>query len=91
MAKKNEFEVRLALVQHISKMMLEMASIEFDKLTPQEEKEMLEDYEEVAGHLLDSVTFKPSPSEDGVSFTAQFTIIDPEKYIVDFLKEIGEL
>ena len=87
MTKQNEFEVRLSVIKHISKMMLEMAFVEFDKLTPQEEQEMLEDYEEVAGHLLDSMMFKPTNSEDGVSFSANFTIIEPEEYIKNFLKE----
>lgn len=91
MTKKNSFEVRLALIQHISKMMLEMAAVDFDKLSPEDEQIMLEDYEEVAGHLLDSVTFTPSGSDDGVSFTAQFTFIDPEKYITDFLEKTPPL
>lgn len=91
MAKKNEFEVRLALIQHFSKMMIEMSAVDFGKMTEQEKKEMSEDYEEVAEHLLDSVTFKPSASENGASFTAEFTITDPEEYIANFLKEIGDL
>jgi hypothetical protein len=91
MAKKNEFEVRLGVIKHISKMMLEMAYVDFDKLSPQEEQEMLEDYEEVAGHLLDSMMFKPSDSEDGVSFSANFTIIEPEEYITNFLKENADI
>lgn len=87
MTKQNEFEVRLSVVKHMAKMMLEMADVDFDSLSKEDETAMLEDYEEVAGHLLDSLTFSPSASEDGVSFTAKMTIIDPEKYITDFLEK----
>lgn len=85
MTKKNEFEVRLAVIKHMSKMLLEMAEVDFENITPDEETSLLEDFEEVAGHLLDSVGFTPSESDDGVNFTAKFTLIDPEKYITDFL------
>jgi hypothetical protein len=90
MSKKNEFEVRLDVVKHMSKMLLEMSELDFDTISPEDEAIMLEDFEEVAGHLLDSVGFKPSNSEDGVNFTAQMSIIDPEKYITDFLDKSGD-
>jgi hypothetical protein len=90
MSKKNEFEVRLDVVKHMSKMLLEMSEVDFEAMSPEDEAIMLEDFEEVAGHLLDSVGFKPSNSEDGVNFTAQMSIIDPEKYITDFLDKSGD-
>ena len=91
MTKKNEFEIRLDVVKHMAKMILEMSDVDFDKLPADEEQLMLEDYEEVAGHLLDSMTFSPSESEDGVTFTAKFTIIDPEEYIQNILKNSDPL
>lgn len=67
---KNEFEVRLEVIKHMSVMLLEMSEVDFEGLSPEDETIMLEDFEEVAGHLLDSIGFEPSNSEDGVSFTA---------------------
>lgn len=90
MSKKNEFEVRLDVVKHMSKMLLEMSEVDFDALSPDDETVLLEDFEEVAGHLLDSIGFKPSDSEDGVNFTAEISIIDPEKYISDFFDKNGD-
>jgi hypothetical protein len=90
MSKKNEFEVRLDVVKHMSKMLLEMSEVDFESMSPEDELTMLEDFEEVAGHLLDSIGFKPSNSENGVNFTAEFSIIDPEKYITDFLDKSGD-
>lgn len=84
MAKKSEFEVRLETIKHIANIILEMSYVDFETLTPQEEQEMLEDLEEIAGHVLDSMSFKPSPSEDGVSFSADFSIIDAKKYAKEF-------
>lgn len=91
MTKQNEFEVRLSVIKHMSLMLLEMADVEFEELSKQEEQEMLEDFEEVAGHLLDALGFKPSESQDGVNFTANFTIIDPEEYITNFLENNEDL
>lgn len=85
MTKKNEFEIRLDVIKHTSKMLLEMAQIDFEKLSPQDEQEMLKDYEEIAGHIFDSLMFKPSNSEDGINFSANFTIIEPAEYIKNFL------
>lgn len=90
MSKKNEFEVRLDVVKHMSKMLLEMSEVDFDALSPDDETVLLEDFEEVAGHLLDSIGFKPSNSEDGVNFTAEISLIDPEKYIRDFFDKNGD-
>lgn len=90
MSKKNEFEVRLEVIKHMSVMLLEMSEVDFEGLSPEDETIMLEDFEEVAGHLLDSIGFEPSNSEDGVSFTAKMSIIDPEKYITDFLDKSGD-
>lgn len=87
MSKKNEFEVRLSVIKHMSKMLLEMSEVDFSKLSKQDEEMMLEDFEEIAGHLLDSLNFKPQNSENGVDFAANFTIIDPEEYIQNFLKD----
>lgn len=84
MAKKSEFEVRLEVIKHIASVILEMSYVDFETLSAQEEQEMIEDFEEVAGHILDSMSFKPSPSEDGVSFSADFSIIDAKKYAKDF-------
>lgn len=89
MTKKNEFEVRLDVVKHMAKMLLEMSEVDFDSLSPEDETTMLEDFEEVAGHLLDSLGFSPSESDDGVNFTAKMALIDPEKYITDFLSQEG--
>lgn len=74
----------------MSIMLLEMSEVDFENLSPEDETMMLEDFEEVAGHLLDSVGFEPSSSEDGVSFTAKMNIMDPEKYITDFLDKSGD-
>ena len=90
MSKKNEFEVRLDVVKHMSKMLLEMSEVDFEALSPDDETVLLEDFEEVAGHLLDSIGFKPSSSEDGVNFTAEISLIDPEKYIRDFFDKNGD-
>lgn len=90
MSKKNEFEVRLDVVKHMSKMLLEMSEVDFEALSPDDETVLLEDFEEVAGHLLDSIGFKPSKSEDGVNFTAEISLIDPEKYIRDFFDKNGD-
>jgi hypothetical protein len=86
MTQKSEFEVRLSVIKHMSQMLLEMADVDFDNLPKDEEEMMLEDFEEVAGHLLDALGFKPSNSEDGVHFTANFTMFDPEEYIARFLE-----
>jgi hypothetical protein len=91
MAKKSEFEIRLQVIDHMAKMLLEMADLDFENLSAEEEQDILQDFAEIAGHLLDSMTFTPSDSEDGVNFSANFTFIDPETYIRDFLKNIGEI
>lgn len=66
-------------------MMLEMADVDFEKLAPQEEQTMLEDYEEVATHLLDSMSFEITDIKDDGSISASLKLIDIEKYISDFL------
>lgn len=86
MTQKNEFEMRLAVIDHMAKMLLEMADLDVDEVSKEEEEQMLEEFAEIAGHLLDSMGFKPSNSENGVTFTADFALIDPEKYITDFLE-----
>jgi hypothetical protein len=91
MTQKSEFEVRLSVIKHMSHMLLEMTDVDFDNLSSEEEDLMLEDFEEVAGHLLDSLGFKPSNSEDGVNFTAVFTMIDTEEYITNFLATEEEI
>jgi hypothetical protein len=84
---QDKFEVRLMAIGHMARMLLEMAQIDFGSLTEAQEAELLEDYEDVATHIVDSMGFEPGPSEDGVSFSAQFTIQDPEKYIRKLLAE----
>ena len=84
---QDEFQVRLNTIKHMSRMLLEMAEIDFDHLTPEQEEAYLEDFEEVANHLLDSMGFEPGQSEDGVHFKAIFTLEDPEKYIRKKLEE----
>ena len=84
---QDKFEVRLTAIGHMARMLLEMAQIDFGSLTEAQEAELLEDYEDVATHIVDSMGFEPGPSEDGVSFSAQFTIQDPEKYIRKLLAE----
>ena len=86
---KNEFEIRLAVIKHMARMMVEMSDVDFDNLSKEQEEAMLEDYEDVALHLLDSLSFSPQKSEDGVSFTADFVIQEPEKYIKEFLSNEG--
>jgi hypothetical protein len=85
----DEFEVRLSVVRHMARMLLEMASIDFDNLSEDEEALLLEDYEDVATHLLDSLSFSPEKSEDGVHFGASFAIQDPEEYIKKMLEDEG--
>jgi hypothetical protein len=84
---KDEFEVRLMAIGHMARMLLEMAQIDFGSLTEAQEAELLEDYEDVATHIVDSMGFEAGPSEDGVSFNAKFTLEDPEKYIRKKLDE----
>lgn len=69
----------------MAKMLFEMSEVDFQDISPVDEQIMLEDFEEVSGHLLDSLGFKPGISEDGVHFKAIFSIQEPEKYIRDFL------
>lgn len=66
---------------------MEMSNLDFDNLTPEQEAVALEDYEDVATHLLDSMGFAPGRSDDGVSFKATFVLEDPEKYIRKKLEE----
>lgn len=84
---KDEFEIRLLTIKHMAKMLLEMGNYEFEKLTEAEEADLLEDCEDVATHLLDSMGFKSGQSEDGVSFKADFALKDPEKYIQEKFAE----
>jgi hypothetical protein len=88
---KYEFEVRLITIKHMAKMLLEMGNYEFEKLTEAEEADLLEDCEDVAKHLLDSMGFKSGESEDGVSFSAVFALKDPEKYIEEKFAEEAAL
>ena len=83
----DEFQVRLNTIKHISKMLLEMANIDFESLTPEQEEKLLEDYEEIATFLLESMGFEPGQSEDGVTFKAVFSLQDPEEYIRKKLEE----
>lgn len=65
-----------------------MGSYDFESLTEAEEADLLEDCEDVAKHLLDSMGFNPGQSEDGARFKATFALKDPEKYIQEkFLEE----
>lgn len=84
---QDKFQVRLNTIKHMSRMLLEMANVEFDTMTPEQEEAYLEDFEEVANHLLDSMGFQAGPSEDGASFTATFSLQDPEEYIQKKLAE----
>lgn len=77
----NEFEVRLEVIKHISQMMMEMADVDFEKLTPEQEQIMLEDYEEVATHLLDSLSFEIKEINKDGNFSASMKIIPPNEYI----------
>lgn len=86
----NVFETRLSVVKHIASMMVEMADVDFDKLTKQEEQAMFEDYEEVATHLLDSMQFEVKEVQETGVFTASFALIDPIKYIENYLEENPE-
>ncbi len=84
---ENIFETRLSVVKHMSQMLLEMADIEWDDITKAEELTMLEDYEEVASHLLDSLTFTITSVDENGDITANLKPIDPEKYVKTFLAE----
>lgn len=63
---QDKFQVRLNVVKHMSRMLLEMAEIDFDNLTPEQEEVMLEDFEEVANHMLDSMGFEPGHPRMGL-------------------------
>ena len=84
---QDKFQVRLSTIKHMSRMLLEMANIDFDNLSPEREEALLEDYEEVADYLLDSMGFEPGQSDDGVHFSASFALQDPEEYIRKKLAE----
>ena len=84
---ENIFETRLSVVKHMSQMLLEMADIEWDDITKAEELTMLEDYEEVASHLLDSLTFTITSVDENGDITANLKPIDPEEYVKTFLAE----
>lgn len=83
----DKYEVRLLVINHIAKMLLEMSQIDFDDLSPADEAEMLENYQDIAVHLLDSLGFDAGDSADGAAFTADFLIQDPEEYIRKKLAE----
>lgn len=86
----NVFEARLATVKHIASMMVEMADVDFDKLTKQEEQEMFEDYEEVATHLLDSLQFEVVEVAENGEMSVKMAPIDPIQYIEKYLEENPE-
>lgn len=71
----------------MSQMLLEMADIEWDDITKAEELTMLEDYEEVASHLLDSLTFTITSVDENGEITVNLKPIDPEEYVKTFLAE----
>jgi hypothetical protein len=77
----NNFETRLEVVKHISKMLLEMADVDFNKLTPDQEQVLLEDYEEIGAHLLDSMSFKVTDVYEDGSFSAVIKFIPINEYI----------
>lgn len=83
----DKFEVRLITIKHMAKMLLEMGSYDFESLTEAEEADLLEDCEDVATHLVNSMGFNPGQSEDGVAFKATFDLKDPEKYIQEKFAE----
>lgn len=84
---QNIFEARLHIVKHMSKLLLEMAEVDWETITKEEEQVMLEDYEEVAGHLLDSLDFSVNNVAENGEITATLNPIDTEKYISDLLAE----
>ena len=86
----NSFEARLSVIKHISEMMLEMADVDWDKFTKEEELIMLEDYEEVATHLLDSLQFDVTNIDENGVIHATFTPISPVEYIEKYLAENSE-
>lgn len=71
-------------------MMVEMADVDFDKLTKEEEQIMFEDYEEVATHLLDSLQFEVLEVAENGEMTIKMAPIDPVQYIEKFLEENPE-
>lgn len=82
----NSFEMRVEVTKHMAKMMLEMAEVDFDALPAEEEQLMLEDYEEVAGHLLDSLGFEIKEVVSDNELVATMAIQDIETYIKTFLE-----
>lgn len=81
---KSETEIRLEVIKHIAQMIYRMSE---EALSPEEELLQLEDLEEVASHLLDSLSFSPSVSENGVDFTASLSIIPVDKYVEKYFAE----
>ena len=86
----NVFEARLSVVKHIASMMVEMADVDFDKLTKEEEQNMFEDYEEVGTHLLDSLQFEVTEVAENGEMTIKMLPIDPVQYIEKYLEENPE-
>jgi ABC-type Fe3+-citrate transport system substrate-binding protein len=82
----NSFEMRVEVTKHMAKMLLEMADVDFDTLPAEEEQLMLEDYEEVAGHLLDSLGFEISEVVSDTEMVTKMAIQDIETYIKTFLE-----
>lgn len=84
----SEQEIRLKVVKHIGEMLIEMADIDFDEISEKDEEILLSNFEEMASHILDSLGFEPiSDNADGITFQANFKVVDPNKYIIDFLGE----
>ncbi len=71
-------------------MMVEMADVDFDKLTKEEEQIMFEDYEEVATHLLDSLQFEFLEVLENGEMSVKIAPIDPIQYIEKYLQENPE-
>jgi ABC-type phosphate/phosphonate transport system substrate-binding protein len=82
----NSFEMRVEITKHMAKMLLEMAEVDFDALPAEEEQTMLEDFEEVAGHLLDSLGFDIKEVVSDKEIVATIAIQDVETYIKTFLE-----
>lgn len=85
---KNEFEIRIDIVKHISAMLLEMSEVG-DSATDAEIQIMLEDFEEVADHILGALALEIKGIDDDGVISASMKLMDIEKYIEDLSDEDG--
>jgi hypothetical protein len=81
----NEPEVRLALTEHISEMLLQMTDPDIVS-TAQQIDEARENFREIAFHLFESLNFSLLEASEG-TYKVSLTPIDPETYVDKVLAE----